>query len=204
MPIGMRPPEPPKQKAATGEDKAEEVSFLVVLDEPPEGVGSSSKGGSSGSREAPPAPEAVGSYSEGGSSGSREEPLPPLPPPLEPPPPEAPAPEVAPSKAEEVKQRLVEAPARLEREAYRALEDDFIAVARPEDLREEDREIYENVRDEGLGVCARCRWRSGCQSCDGVKAWGFACRSTLWNTAHKAVRPQAKPRGRPKTAAAKA
>ena len=77
MPIGMRPPEPPKQKAKTGEDKAEEVSFLVVLDEPPEGVGSYSKGGSSGSRAAPPAPEAVGSYSEGGSSGSREEPLPP-------------------------------------------------------------------------------------------------------------------------------
>ena len=124
-----------------------------------------------------------------------------LPPPLEPPPPEAPAPEVAPSKAEVVKKQLVEAPARLELEAYRALEDEFIAVAKPEDLREEDREIYENVRDKGLGVCARCRWLSGCQDCDEVKAWSFVCRTTLWNTAHEAVRPKAKPKGRPKNAA---
>ena len=176
VPIGMRPPEPPKQKATTGEDKAEEVSFFRLLYEPPE------------------APE-------GGSSGSGEAPLPPLPPPLQPPPPEAPATEVAPSKAEEVKKLLVEASARMEKEAYRALEDEFIAVAKPEDLRKEDREMYENVRDEGLSVRGRCRWRFGCEECDEVKAWSFACRTTLWNTAHEAVRPKAKPKGRPKKAA---
>ena len=65
--------------------------------------------------------------------------------------------EVAPSKAEEVKKLLVEASARMEKEAYRAFEDEFSAVAKPEDLRKEDTEMYENVRDEGLSVCGRCR-----------------------------------------------
>ena len=155
VPIGLRPPEPPKQRASIGEGSAEKVSFLQLLDEPPEGVGK---------------------YSEGGSSGSGE--LPPAPPP--------------------------KAPARLEVEAYRALEDEFIAVAKPEDLRDVDKKFYEKVRSEGRGVCSRCRWLSGCQSCDGDKAWGFACRLTLWNTAHEAVRPKAKPKGRPMKAAAKA
>ena len=108
------------------------------------------------------------------------------------------------SKGEEVMQRIAEAPARLETKGYEVLEDEFIAVAKPEDLRQEDRDIYEAVRGTGLGLCGRCRWRSGCQSCDEVKAWAFACRSTLWHTAHEAVRPKAKPRGRPKRAAAKA
>ena len=85
----------------------------------------------------------------------------------------------------------------MEKEAYVALEDEFIAVAKPEDLREEDREFYENVRKLGLGVCGRCRWVTGCHVCDEAKAWGYACRSTLWHTAHEAVRPKAKPRGRP-------
>ena len=108
--------------------------------------------------------------------------------------------EVAPSKAEEVKKLLVEASARMEKEAYRALEDEFSAVAKPEDLRKEDTEMYENVRDEGLSVCGRCRWRFGCEECDEVKAWSFACRATLWNTACEAVRTKAKPKGRPKKA----
>ena len=77
-------------------------------------------------------------------------------------------------------------------------------MAAPEDLRAQDREAYEAVRIGGLGVCARCRWVSGCHACDEVKAWGFYCRSTLWNTADEAVRPKAKPKGRPKKAAAKA
>ena len=147
-------------------------------------------------------PEEPPRVSEGGSSGSggpapaevaAEVPAapPPLPPPFEEPP----------SKGERVKQRISEAPARLEVEAYVQLEDEFIAVAKPEDLRKEDREMYENVRDEGLSVCGRCRWRSGCQDCDEVKAWSCACRTTLWNTAHEAVRPKAKPKGRPKKAA---
>ena len=105
------------------------------------------------------------------------------------------------SKGQEVMQRIAEAPERLETEAYRALEAEFIAVAKPEDLRSEDRESYEAVRGTGVGLCARCRWMSGCQSCDEEKAWGFACRSTLWHTAHEDLRPKARPRGRPKKAA---
>ena len=192
VPIGLRPPEPPKQRASIGEGSAEKVSFLQLLDEPPEGVGKYSEGGSVGSGELPPAPP------------PKAPPPPEAPPHPEAPAPEAPVPEVAPSKAEEVKQRLAEAPARLEVEAYRALEDEFIAVAKPEDLRDVDKKFYEKVRSEGRGVCSRCRWLSGCQSCDGEKAWGYACRSTLWNTAHEAVRPKAKPKGRPTKAAAKA
>ena len=129
------------------------------------------------------------------------------PPPLPPPqdsivPAEASPVEVAPSRGGEVRQRLAEAPSRLEVKAYRALEDEFIAVAKPEDLRPEDRMRYEAVRGTGLGLCPRCNWMSGCDSCDEDKAWGFACRSTLWHTADEVLRPQAKPRGRPKKKAA--
>ena len=143
-----------------------------VLDEalggPPNGV----EDGSCGSGDAPPPPEAL------------VEAVPLVPPPMH--------------EAEAVKQTLAEAPARLEPEAYVTLEHQFIAVARLEDLREEDRKAYEAVRDTGLGVCSRCRWYAGCHSCDEAKAWGYYCRSTLWHTASEVVRPKAKPRGRPK------
>ena len=114
------------------------------------------------------------------------------------PPAEASPVEVAPSKGEEVMQRIAEAPARLDKVAFQALEDEFIAVAKPEDLRPEDILVYEAVRVTGLGICSRCRWFFGCQSCDEAKAWGFACRSTLWQTANEAVRPKARPKGWPK------
>ena len=183
VPIGLRPPE----KRARGESNPEEGegkrTFLRALEEAPEGLGRYSEGGSSGSS---------------GPVRQPEEVRPPLPPP-----PEDPV-EVAPSKGEEVMRRIAEAPARLEEEAYRMLEEEFVEAAKPEDLRPEDRAVYEVVRDTGVGLCSRCRWRSGCDSCDEVKAWGFACRSTLWHTAHEAVRPKAKPKGRPKKAAAKA
>ena len=185
VPIGFRPPEPRMKavKLEKEDEKVEKTSFLHLGDQAPE-FHNVAEGGSSGSGSAePPPPEA----------------LPPLPPP-----PEAPHPEVAPSKAEELKKKVAEGNARMEVSAYVALEDEFIAVAKPEDLRLEDREAYDIVRCEGLGVCARCRWLSGCQSCDERKAWDYACRSTLWNEAHEAVRPKAKPRGRPKKAAAKA
>ena len=181
VPIGWVPPE--AKGASRDEVHAEQVHFLQALEEPPEGCAKVSEGGSSGSGGAPP-PEP-----------------PPGPPPAEAPPDEAPVAEVALSKGGDVKHRIAEAPERLEVEAYRLLEDEFIAVAKPEDLRDEDRELYEAVRGVGLGVCARCKWLSGCPSCDEGKAWGFACRSTLWNTASEAVRPKAKPRGRPKKAA---
>ena len=207
VPIGLRPPESPRHRRPRNEAKAERTSVLHLLDEVPEGAPKDWEGASSASGEgAPPAGEGGSSGSgegappplppppqEGGSSGSGDGAPPPLPPPLEPPPPEA-----SPSKAEEMKKKIAEAPARLDPKTYEALEDAFIAVAKPEDLRKQDREAYEAVRGVGLGVCARCRWLSGCQSCDEAKAWSFACRSTLWHTACEALRPKAKPRGRPK------
>ena len=96
---------------------------------------------------------------------------------------------------------MAEAPKRLQREAYMQLEAEFTAVAKPEDLREQDRLNYEEVKGSVLGVCARCRWVSGCPSCDEAKAWSWACRQTLWHTANEAVRPKAKPKGRPKKTA---
>ena len=93
---------------------------------------------------------------------------------------------------------IAEAPARLEVETYRRLEQEFVAVAKPEDLRDEDRAVYDQVRAKPYGVCGRCRYGGGCQSCDEDKAWDFACRMTLWHTASEVLRPKAKPRGRPK------
>ena len=163
VPIGCRPPE--ARRAAQREPSAaEETSFLREKGEQPEEPPRESEGGSSGSGGPAPA--------EGPAEVPAE--APPLPPPEEPP-----------SKGEGVKQRIAEAPARLEVEAYVQLEDEFIVVAKPGDLREEDRMLYEAVRGAGLGICARCKWLSGCHSCDELKAWGFACRSTLWHTAHE-------------------
>ena len=111
------------------------------------------------------------------------------------------APVVAPSPAVRVMQRISEAHARLDRKAYVTLEDEFVRVAKAEDLRPEDRAMYERLRGTGPGVCPRCRWVNGCEDCDEEKAWGFACRATLWHTADEALRPVKKPRGRPKKAA---
>ena len=197
VPIGFRPPEPKVQKTSASEDKVEEVSFFRLVDEPPEGVARYSEGGSSGSGgpvkpvEADPPEPPLEEPSE-----------PPLEEPSEPPP--APPPLEEPSNGELVKRKLAEAGERLQNKTYLDLEDEFVASAKLEDLRPEDRDNYEKVRGSGLGICARCRFLSGCQSCDEHKAWSFACRSTLWHTADLAVRPKAKPRGRPKKAAAKA
>jgi len=224
VPIGLKPPEAPKQKAPGDEARLEKASFLRMLDEPPEGLPTSVEGVSSGSGdqappppplEAEPLPEADPPPPPGPPEAAlllEAGPLPPPPPPEAlPVPPPNPPPEADPSEAaaasskgDEVKKRLAEATARLGQEAYIAVEDEFIAVAKPEDLRAEDREAYDAVRMINLGICTRCRWSSGCHSCDEAKAWSFACRSTLWHTVHEAVRPKAKPKGRPKKAAAKA
>ena len=201
QPIGLRPPEMRGEKRASGERRTEESkekkTFMRPLEDPPERLGRYSEGGSSGSTEGKKYGEVVFV-----DAPPVEEP-PPMPPREDPPvPAEASAVEVAPSKGEEVRQRIAEAPTRLGTEAYRALEDEFIAVAKPEELRPEDREIYEAVRGTGWGLCARCHWKSGCPSCDEDKAWGFACRSTLWHRADEALRPKAKPKGRPKKQAA--
>ena len=110
--------------------------------------------------------------------------------------------EVALSKGDEVMLRIAEAPTRIDKMAWEELEDEFMVVAKPEDLRAEDLEVYEAVKLTGAGICSRCRWMSGCQSCDDAKAWGHACRTTLWHTANEALRPKARPKGRPKKKAA--
>ena len=142
-------------------------------------------------------------YSEGGASDSSdekkyEEAVFVEAPPVEEPPPLPPPLEAAPSRGEEVMQRVAEASARMDTEAWRALEEEFVAVSKPHHLRLEDREMCEAVRTTGEGFCARCRWMSGCVACDEDKAWRFACRSTLWHTADEDLRPKTKPRGRPK------
>ena len=101
------------------------------------------------------------------------------------------------SQAEVVKQTIAEAHVRLQKERYVALEEEFINVAKPQDLRLQDRALFEAVRGFNIGVCARCRYKSGCPSCDEKKAWSYACRSTLWHTANEDLRPKAKPKGRP-------
>ena len=35
------------------------------------------------------------------------------------------------------------------------------------------------VRLEGMGVCSKCRWVSGCLACDKDKAWRWAVRQEL-------------------------
>ena len=130
--------------------------------------------------------------------------LPPAPPiceesPLEPPPLLAVLQQ--PSAVEAVMQRIEATPHRLAVDAYRALEDAFIQVAVLEDLRDEDREAFGFVSAKPFGLCGRCAWRSGCDRCDEAKAWSYACRMTLWHSTNEALRPRAKPRGRPKKAA---
>ena len=96
-----------------------------------------------------------------------------------------------------MKQTIAEAHVRLQQERYVALEEEFINVAEPEDLRLQDRAMFEAAKGLSIGVCARCRYTSGCQSCDEAKAWSYACRSTLWHPASEDMRPKSKPKERP-------
>ena len=185
VPIGLRPPEPPKMRKlsheAPAEGDAKPKTFVRKLDEAPE---------IQKKPEIEKEPEAPGAKGvvEGGGSGSGDAWAPPA----------SEAPVAPPSKAEEVRMKLAAAPLRLDKKAYVDLEDEFIAVATLEDLRPQDRKQYEFVRATGAGVCGRCRWSTGCDQCDSDHAWSFLCRTTLWHTADEAVRPKAKPRGRPK------
>ena len=163
---------------------APEAQAALEAKEDEDMFGDEAEAGKDEDTKASVAPEALAALGapEGGSSSSSA--------------PEAAA--LPPSKSEEVKAKLTAGSMRLEPQAYNEIENEFIAVASIEDLRPEDRAQYELVRMNGMGLCARCRWTSGCMSCDPDKAWGYACRNTLWHWASEAVRPKAKPRGRPK------
>lgn len=178
VPIGMRPPEPPKvrnKKVGEAPKDTAPRSFLNLTVGAPEAASEGPSSSSSDACPEAPAPEA---------------PAPEAPAPVAPAPP--------PSKGEEVKAKLAAVPDRLETKAYVEVENEFIAVATVDDLRPEDRKQFEHVKEYGLGLCSRCKWLSGCLSCDGEKAWAYACRNTLWHTASEGVRPKAKPRDRPK------
>ena len=48
-----------------------------------------------------------------------------------------------------------------------------------EDLSQELKKHVVRVREQGLGVCSKCRWQSGCLACDGEKAWRWAVSKQL-------------------------
>jgi hypothetical protein len=48
-----------------------------------------------------------------------------------------------------------------------------------EDLRPEFLMKYRKVVEEGIGVCSKCRWSSGCLNCDRSKAWPYYVRQEL-------------------------
>ena len=120
---------------------------------------------------------------------------PPLPPP-ELPPPEAGGEDV--SAGEHVLRSIAAATRRYSEEEWKHCEENFTAVASVDELRWDHREKFESVKAKGMGICSRCRWLSGCQSCDVEKAWSWACRQTLWLRISEALKPAAKPKGRPK------
>ena len=90
---------------------------------------------------------------------------------------------------------------RISKPTYQLLEAAFIAKATVEDLSEEHRRHYEEVKHFGAGTCARCRWGNGCSSCEAIHAWEWACRCTLYEGLEEPVRPKPKPKGRPKAKA---
>jgi len=47
------------------------------------------------------------------------------------------------------------------------------------DLSPPQREHMERVIQTGKGVCSRCRWKSGCLSCDKEKAWAYCVKVEL-------------------------
>jgi len=77
---------------------------------------------------------------------------------------------------------VVEATAASEKAAKLKAQYDEIAIELAmesysvEDLSLEHRAAYEKVKEHGLGVCSKCRWRSGCLNCDERKAWRYYVR----------------------------
>ena len=120
---------------------------------------------------------------------------PPLPPP-ELPPPEAGGEDV--SIGEQVLLRIAAATSRYSDEEWKHCEESFTVAASVDDLKSIHRDEYERVKAVGIGICSRCRWLSGCQSCDKHKDGSWTCRQTLWSITNEALRPVAKPKGRPR------
>jgi hypothetical protein len=54
-----------------------------------------------------------------------------------------------------------------------------LQVTRMDDLSAPQREHMERVIANGKGVCSRCRWKSGCLSCDREKAWAYCVKVEL-------------------------
>ena len=52
-------------------------------------------------------------------------------------------------------------------------------IATVEDLGEEQKAHYIKVKAEGLGICSKCRWTSGCMNCDVEKAWVYVLKWQL-------------------------
>ena len=54
-----------------------------------------------------------------------------------------------------------------------------LMTARVEDLGKEQQEHFKKVETTGIGICSRCRWKSGCLSCDKDKAWYYVVKWEL-------------------------
>ena len=86
---------------------------------------------------------------------------------------------------------------RMEAPAYCDIAHEFIAAASIADPLQSCRGMHELARATDLGICVMRKCQCGCANSDAVKAWGWACRLTLWLAASEAARPSAKPCGMP-------
>ena len=102
---------------------------------------------------------------------------PPCPPPVEPPPEEPP---IVPPAEEEIR--------KIEKQVQETGGLDVFTLvlnsARVEDLGIEQQEFYRKVEARGIGICSKCRFRSGCLNCDVEKAWRYVVR---WELGQRAV-----------------
>ena len=72
------------------------------------------------------------------------------------------------------------------------------------DLRDEFLQPYLKVKEEGIGICGRCRFTSGCLSCDVSKAWAYWCKRELGELGLKVgAKARGRPKAKPKPAAVK-
>ena len=52
-------------------------------------------------------------------------------------------------------------------------------TAKVEDLGPAQQAHFRRVEATGVGVCAKCRWKSGCMNCDVEKAWNYCLKWEL-------------------------